>query len=393
VLAGVTAYNDIRLDNTSAALFGQLSWKATDALTIQPGVRINYDKKKGLYERTVFNGQGAPVLFRDPTTGALITDVRTVAQRDQLTPQRIEPEFSDWNFSYDLNVSYEISRDILLYAAYAKSFKSGGINLNGVPNDAQGNPLVQVAAIEPETVNHYEAGIKSEFLDGRGILNLSVFRTDIRDFQALVNSGAVSTTRGYLANADKVRTQGVEADFSLRPSERFNVYVNGAYTDAKYKRFAGALCPPELSGGAAPAAGQTPSAAGTPGGISPASCDISGQRLPGVSKWSASYGGEYNVPTKLLDNEGQVYLGYEGSYRSTFSSNPSPSAYTNIKGYSLSSFRFGFRSDTFDVFGWVRNAFDQKYFELLQVAPGSTGLIVGNPGDPRTWGGTIKVKF
>jgi len=37
VLDGLTASNDIRLDNTSAALFGQVSWKVTDRFTVQPG--------------------------------------------------------------------------------------------------------------------------------------------------------------------------------------------------------------------------------------------------------------------------------------------------------------------------------------------------------------------
>ena len=378
VLAGTTAFNDIRLDNTSAALFGQVGIKLTDRLTIQPGVRLNYDRKNGLYERAVFDGQGQPVLFHDPVTGAPITDIRTAARRDNLTPQRIEPRFSDWNFSYDLNLSYKIAPGVLAYATYAKSFKPGGINLNGVPNDMAGNPQVQVGAILPESVNHYEVGLKTSFWDRRAILNLAAFRTDIRNFQALVNSGAVSTTRGYLANAQKVRTQGFEAEFSLRPTERFNTYLSAAYTDAKYVRFTGAPCPPELSGGTA----------------SPASCDISGQRLPGVSRLSLSYGAEGNVPATLLGKQGQVYLGVDGNYRSGFSSNPSPSAYTNVKGYALTNFRLGFRDDSgFNVFGWVRNAFDTHYFELLQVAPGSTGLIAGNLGDPRTYGLTIKAEF
>ncbi|NWG71317.1 MAG: hypothetical protein HXY23_06885 [Parvularculaceae bacterium] len=41
-LNGVTASNDVRLDNTSAALFGQASWKVTDRL--QPGIRLNCDE-------------------------------------------------------------------------------------------------------------------------------------------------------------------------------------------------------------------------------------------------------------------------------------------------------------------------------------------------------------
>ena len=94
------------------------------------------------------------------------------------------------------------------------------------------------------------------------------------------------------------------------------------------------------------------------------------------------------------DLQGSVYLGYDGSYRSTFSSNPSASAYTNIDGYALSNFRLGFKADDgLNVFGWLRNAFDKKYFELLALQSGSTGLVVGQPGDPRTYGLTVSKSF
>ena len=389
VLDGVVAYNDIRLDNTSAALFGQVSWEVSPGLTLQPGIRLNWDKKNGLYERRVFDGAGNPVLFRD-ANGNLITNPRTVAQRDALTPQRIQPTFADWNFSYDFTASYQITPEVLGYATYARSFKTGGINLNGVPNDAQGNPQIQVGAIRPETVNHYETGLKTDLPGRLGVFNLAAFRTDIGDYQALVNAGQVSTTRGYLANADKVRTQGIEADINLQPSDRFRAYANAAYTDARYVRFTGAPCPPELSGGGS---GTPVAAPGTPGN-SPASCDISGQRIAGVSKWSLSYGFEANAETSVLGEEGEVYFGFDGNYRSRFSSNPSPSAYTWIDGYSLANFRLGLRTDNgTNLFVWVRNTFDEEFFELLSVAPGSTGLIAGQPGDPRTFGLTLAHNF
>ena len=99
-------------------------------------------------------------------------------------------------------------------------------------------------------------------------------------------------------------------------------------------------------------------------------------------------------PTTFLGREGSAYVGFEASYRSDFSSNASPSIYTNIKGYSLANFRAGFRTDEgFDIFGWVRNAFDEEYFEQLALGPGNTGLIVGQPGDERTWGLTVKGEF
>ncbi|MEW5688294.1 MAG: TonB-dependent receptor [Pseudomonadota bacterium] len=387
VLDGLVAYNTQYLKNTSFALFGQLSWKVTDAFTIQPGVRLNYDKKEGYYQRLVFDGQGLPVLLGQ--TGA-----RRAAQLAVFTPQLSAPEFSDWNFSYDLTASYEITPDVLGYATYAKSFKTGGINQNGLPTDAAGNPITAAGTIKPEDVDHFEVGLKTQFWDRRATLNVSAFRTDIQDYQATVTNGQLGVLRGYLANADKVRTQGFEFDFSVRPSERFNAYLNGAYTDATYRKFVDAPCPPELAGGTTVAAGQAPSAPGTPGGLSPANCDISGQRLPGVSKWSFSFGAEGNLPATFLGQEGEVYLGYDGNYRSNFSSNASPSAYTWVDGYSLSNFRFGFRTDKgVNFYGWVRNAFKEKYFDLLAVGPGNTGLIAGQPGDPRTYGLTLKAEF
>jgi iron complex outermembrane receptor protein len=387
VLDGLTAVNDIRLDNTSAALFGQLTWNVTDALAIQPGFRLNYDKKEGLYDSVVTNGQGQLVTFAS-------TDPRIVAQRGVLAPQRFEPSFSDWNFSYDLTASYKLDPDVMVFATYARSFKPGGVNLNGVPADNAGNPILEAGSVDPESVDHFEAGLKSQLWESRITFNMNIFRTDISDYQAQVVNGQIGVLRGYLANADKVRTQGVEWDVNFAASDRFSAYFSGAYTDAKYRSFPDAPCPPELSGGATVLAGQVPGAPGVPGALSPANCDISGQRLPGVSKWALSFGFEANAPVALLGTEGELFFGYDGNYRGDFSSNPTPSAYTDVDAYSLSNLRAGYRTDGgFEIYGWLRNAFDEDYFEQLAVPSGNTGLIVGQPGDPQTYGLTTLIRF
>lgn len=387
VLNGLTANNDIRLNNTSLAAFGQISWKVSDSFTIQPGLRINYDKKSGVYNSVVRDGAGNLLLYSTP--GSIATQ-----QRNVLAPQYFEPRYRDWNLSYDLTARYDLGRNVMAFATYSKTFKSGGVNLNGVPSDANGNPLLAAATVKPENVNHFELGLKTQLWDRNITFNINGFWTDIRNFQANVTNGQLGVLRGYLANAQKVRVRGVEAEFSVRPSDRFTLYANGAFTDHSYVTFTDAPCPPELSGGTTAGAGQSPSAPGTPGGLSPANCDISGQGLPGISRWSASYGAEYNVPATVLGRQGEAYLGWDGSVRTRFSSNATPSAYTNIQGYAINNLRAGFRSDgNWEVFAWVRNAFNTHYFEQLAVAPGNTGLIVGQPGDPRTWGLTLKARF
>jgi len=378
-LDGLTSRNTIGFTNTSAALFGKLTWHVTDRLQIAPGLRLNYDRKDGDYVSVVTNGTGTAL---------------TADQRGVLAPQSYRPKFDSWNLSGDLTVAYDVADDIHAYATYARSYKSGGINLSGLPLDAANTPILSSATVKPEKVNHYELGLKTQFLDRRVTLNLAGFWTEIGEYQATVTNGQLGVLRGYLANAGKVRTRGIEFDSAFRPTSRLTAYANGAYTDAKYVRFVDAPCPPELSGGTTAAAGQAASAPGTPGGISPQNCDISGQRLPGISKWAFSYGAQYDLPASIGDLRGSVYVGYDGSYRSGFSSNPSASAYTNIDGYALGNVRLGFKADDgLNVFGWLRNAFDKKYFELLALQSGSTGLVVGQPGDPRTYGVTVSKSF
>ena len=100
------------------------------------------------------------------------------------------------------------------------------------------------------------------------------------------------------------------------------------------------------------------------------------------------------MPTSIFGRDGQIYLGIDGNFRTGFSSNPTPSQYTNIDGYALTNYRVGFRTDRgLNIFGYVRNLFDVDYFEQLAVPSGNTGLIVGQPGDPRTFGLTLAITF
>lgn len=376
ILNGLTSSNDIGLKNTSAAAFGQVTWHLTEDLRLQPGLRVNYDKKEGRYIATVTNATNTPL---------------TAAQLGVLAPQSYQPEFSDTNVSGDFTASYDIADDVLAYATYARSFKSGGINLSGLPLDAASQPITAVETVKPETINHYEAGIKTQLFDRLVTFNVAGFWTEIKDYQATVTNSQANVVRGYLANAEEIRVRGVEVDLSSNPIEGLNVYVNTAFTDHEYVKFPDAPCPPELSGGTAASAANPPSAPGTPGGFSPASCDISGQWLPGISKWAVSYGFQYDLP---VGQQGEVYVGYDATYRSKLSSNPSRSIYMDIDGYSIANVRLGFRANAgWEVYGWARNAFDEEYFDFLSSQSGSTGLIIGQPGDPRTYGLTLKASF
>src|SRR5690606_19817418 len=119
--------------------------------------------------------------------------------------------------------------------------------------------------------------------------------------------------------------------------------------------------------------------------------DVSGGRLPGVSEWTVSLGGEYSTAAPFFGNPARFFIAADGYYRSEFSSSPSPSKYLNVEGYILLSARLGFRaSKGLSAFIWGRNLLDKDYFEQLLPASGGAGHYAAVLGDPRMYGITLR---
>ncbi|MDB5681109.1 MAG: TonB-dependent receptor, partial [Sphingomonas bacterium] len=185
VLNGLTSTNTINFDNTSFAVFGKLNWKVTDKLHFQPGLRVNYDKKSGFYESivSIANSQYNFVATADNVAALLAAFPNPSAgrttflnQTNTLAPQRYSPRFSAWNVSGDATLSYDFTPDVHAYATYARSFKSGGINLSGLPLNSTNtgvDPTTQT--VKPEKVNHFEVGLKTQFFDRKVTVNLAGF--------------------------------------------------------------------------------------------------------------------------------------------------------------------------------------------------------------------------
>jgi iron complex outermembrane recepter protein len=348
--------------NTSAAAFGQIEWLVTDRLRVLPGLRFNYDQKNVDFNQTVYGG----LQTTDPALVALKLSV--------LAPQAYIADVDDTNTSGQLTVAYKLSPSVNTYGTYSTGFKSVGLNLNGVPTDALGNPILSAATVKPEDVRHVEFGIKTEPLPGV-TANFTVFHTGIKDYQTQVVNSQVGVLRGYLANAEKVRVRGAEFDGNARINRRLSLYGALAYTDGIYVSFPDAPPPLEDTGG-------------------PQVKDISGSVLPGISKWALTFGGEYNKPATVFSRAGEFFGAVDTSYRSEFSSSPSASRYMVVDGYGLINARAGFRwSDGWSVFLWSRNLLDKNYFEFLTAQPGNSGLYVGLPGDPRTIGLTVRMNL
>jgi len=116
------------------------------------------------------------------TTGTGSTTL-TSDQRGVLAPQSYQPRFTNWNVSWDVTAAYQATPEIFGYATYARSYKSGGINLSGLPLDENNNPILAAATVRPEQVNHFELGLKTQLFDRRATLNIAGFWTEIDDYQ------------------------------------------------------------------------------------------------------------------------------------------------------------------------------------------------------------------
>jgi iron complex outermembrane receptor protein len=364
VFDGYTSEITSELDTVSTALFGQIDWAITDRWHLLPGLRLNYDQKNVDFDRRVRGGPANP-------TAAELQQLLSVYR-----PQSFEADVSDSNVSGQLTLQFAATDRINAYATYATSFKSVGVNLGGLPLDADSQTVVSVAEVAPEDVSHFEIGFKATPTPG-STANLTFFTTEIDDFQTQVTNSQLGVARGYLANAERVRVRGAELDGNVNIGASFALRGALSYTDAVYVSFGDAPPPLEGTGG-------------------PSSVDASGGRLPGVSDWAASIGTEYRRVANFFGKPGELFAGVDIYYRDDFSSSPTPSQYLNIDGYSLVNLRIGFRSDNgWSGFLWSRNATDEEYFEQLLAAPagngaGHYGAVLG---DPRTYGITARFSF
>jgi iron complex outermembrane receptor protein len=361
LLDGYGIATTVVTDNTSEALFAQIEWQVTDRFSLLPGLRINYDKKNVDYDRVTYGG----LQTTDPALLALKAQV--------YTPQAFKADADDTNTSGQLTLQFKANPKINAYATYSTAFKPVGMNVGGLPTDAAGTPILASAVVKPEDVRNVELGVKTAPTP-RSTADFAIFDTEVEDYQTQVQNAQLGVNRGYLANANKVRVRGAEFDGNVNIGTHFVLRGALAYTDGIYKSFPDAPVPLEATGGTA------------------TSKDISGQPLPGISKWGASFGGEVNAQLHALGG-GQIFGGLDIYHRSEFSSSPTPSQYLWVDGYSTANARVGFRASKWSGYLWVRNLTNKDYIEQLLVAGGNAGQYAAVLGDPRTYGVTVRYSF
>ncbi|WP_404478079.1 TonB-dependent receptor [Novosphingobium sp. BL-52-GroH] len=203
---------DIKIHTTtnSYAAYAQADIKPVDGITVTLGGRFTHDVKELAY--IPMSEVNAPTISTE--------DVIARGQPTKLTSNRFTPRVA---------VQYDFSRDVNVFVSATNGFKAGGWNAR------VSNPSL-VIAVDPEKVWSYEAGLRSQFLDGRAKVNLTGFYQKLKGYQNTVQVflDSSSTLTTLLQNIADVRTMGIEFDTSFEVTRGLLLSATGSYLDAKY---------------------------------------------------------------------------------------------------------------------------------------------------------------
>jgi iron complex outermembrane recepter protein len=208
----VTGEPDLSLGNVSArkfddktkdfALFGEVTGKVTDRLTVTGGARW-FRTERDLKSETVFP------FFGQGTAGPD-------------APQHAVNYGTIWKGL----VSYKLTPEVLLYAQYAEGFRSGGTNASTV--------AVVPPQYNPDRTSNYELGAKTQWLNGALTVNLAAYSVDLMDLQVNQRFGAGGAFSGIgNVKGTTARSQGGELDVVIRPIRNLEINFNTSYTQAK----------------------------------------------------------------------------------------------------------------------------------------------------------------
>ncbi|WP_334184789.1 TonB-dependent receptor [Novosphingobium sp.] len=221
--------------NNSYGLFANVTYEPIDNLEIILGGRYTWEDK-AIDLDTIGTATGG--------TGTL-TYLDTVAfwSRNSVTGTGIATRSAqdtkrNWRaFTYDATAKYNFTRDLNVYARYAKGFRSGGFNTGATVQ-------TQVATVDPEYVKSYEIGLKSEWFGGRLSANLAAFYNDYSDIQVTV----IQLPLSQLSNAGKGWSKGIEGVLSARPVDALHLTGTLGLLDTKYTEFPNCKASVDCSG-------------------------------------------------------------------------------------------------------------------------------------------------
>jgi iron complex outermembrane receptor protein len=338
------------LEHESLAVFGQMEWAMTDALSMTVGFRYTEDEKSVDWRQVNTQDDPATAAFLQGVTGLPLTQAPGAlfgAVNSEFKGDRKEDDFSP-----TISLQYQASEDLLLYARYAGAAKSGGYNADFMTNG------LERFEYEQETVDSYELGLKGTFADNTLRVNLAAFEMQFDDFQVfqfLANSSGATSLE--LTNAAEASIQGVETEITWLPTSNLRFIANATLLDAAYDDFQ------------------------NPGGGLP----FTGNQLPYAPDLKYYLAAQYRTSFA----GGVITFDVDYTYVDDQFTDPGNLAVDKIDSYDLLGAKMAFApaSESWELSLWGRNLNDEEYNKV------NNDNFLGTPrtvwGDPRMYGVTF----
>jgi iron complex outermembrane recepter protein len=319
------------------AVYGQASYDLTEATTLTLGGRYSWEKRT--QDASGSNATGTGPFVPAPPLSA--------------TFKVSEPS---WRASLD----HRLSPELLVYASYNRGFKSGGFVPTVFTPPAQ--------TFDPEILDAFEVGFKSDLLDRRVRLNGSSFYYDYKDIQITAyGTGPLPT----IVNAASAKIYGVDLDLVIRPTSGLSLTAGFSYIHSRFGSFNNAQIATPLP----------------TGGNSTAQGSATGNELPNTPDYTINLGADYDVPV------GKGGITFSTNYFHSDGWFAEPDNVIRQRPYDTLGGSITWYSDTdktYSFTAWARNLTNEVYATQLQAR--TTGDVVQvAPG--RTFGVTAGLKF
>ncbi|MEM1380628.1 MAG: TonB-dependent receptor [Pseudomonadota bacterium] len=128
--------------------------------------------------------------------------------------------------SYTIKYDHDITDDVMVYGSYSTGFKSGGWS----PDCFGAAACFQ--AVDEETLQSFEIGTRTEFLDNRLRFNATYFNNNYEGLQIGATVPGLGFTR---FNVDETSIQGFEFEWNFELTEQFTIFGNLGILDAEYE--------------------------------------------------------------------------------------------------------------------------------------------------------------
>lgn len=217
------------IDNESWAAFFQGTYDLTDQWHLTAGVRYTDEEKKFEPNQVIllnkFAGSGHPLL-----------DAPFMQAGEPILPH-LEKKQTIEEVTPMINLSYDWTEDLMVYASYSEGFKSGGFTQRVFPpivagfTAPPGTPDIDlIPGYDPEFVEVWELGFKYATPGQRMRLNGSVFSTAYDDLQVQVFTSVAPVTK----NAASATINGFELEMQAVPADGWFAEAAVGYLDAEY---------------------------------------------------------------------------------------------------------------------------------------------------------------